>query len=227
MTGWRTLKILVSAYVSLFCVNFFVACCFNVISFADTRYFQLVTVLRLKAVSFGSWLNICFLNVYGVQTSELAVVFEPRTWFLSLPVLHNLGAGKYLNSEGCADCWAETSLFFGIWSLKLRLTQEFWPCLFCSVRTKALRCFLQFSLYALCCELENAWEESSKEQVSSVCFLSLGYWPFKSQVPREYPLTLNNGSILHFFFIDVLGREDYLIQSALSWPALEFVSKSF
>lgn len=87
---------------------------------SDSKY------VEFKSQVFRSWLNICFLNVYGVQRTERIAVVKPRSWFLSLSVLHNLGLGKYLNSKSCANIVWQVPFSLGFWSLKSWLTREPW-----------------------------------------------------------------------------------------------------
>lgn len=115
---------------------------------------------------FYSWLNMCFLNVYGVQGTEQVTVFKPRNWFLSLSVLYNLGLGKFLRSKSCAGGCTASSLFSGVLlpQVLTDLGALALPLQVCE-NAKGWCCFLQFSFYALCSESENAWREKLKEQV--------------------------------------------------------------
>lgn len=149
---------------------------------SDSKY------VELKSHVFCSCLNICFLNVYGLQRTEWITVVKSRSWFLSLWVLHNLGLGKYLNSKSCA--YFVWQVFFSGILVPQVLTDlgalGSRSCFFRSVGMSKL-CVASFSSASMCCAVNwkcivGKLEETGATHPVYFLSFSLGYWLLKCQV---------------------------------------------
>lgn len=114
-----------------------------------------------------------------MQSTKHGAVFKPRIWLLRLSVFHSLGTYKLHKKKSCAYCCVESFLFFGILvpQVMTNLGALDVPLQDCE-NAKALCCCFKFSLYALCCELENAWRaklEGAEAAPLSVLPFSLGH----------------------------------------------------